>query len=50
MPRALALLLALGAGPALAAGPEPGRYDGQFCVTVASAAPDCGPVAVDVLR
>jgi hypothetical protein len=50
MTRALALLPALAAGVALAAGPGPGRYDGQFCVTVADAAPDCGPVAVDVLR
>jgi len=37
------------AGAALAA-PGPGRYDGRFCVSVAEAAPDCGPVQVDVLR
>lgn len=45
---ALALLLAA-ALPA-AAVPEAGRYAGRFCVTVASTAPDCGPVQVDVLR
>ncbi|MBX3603809.1 MAG: hypothetical protein KF788_00980 [Piscinibacter sp.] len=48
--RALLFLLAA-AAPALAApGPGPGRYDGRFCVTVASAAPDCGTAVVDVLR
>jgi hypothetical protein len=50
MRHALALLLTLAAGAAAAAGPGPGRYDGRFCVTVGGAAPDCGPVAVDVLR
>jgi len=48
---ALALLLAGAAAlPALAATPMQGRYDGRFCVTVADAAPQCGPAEVDVLR
>jgi hypothetical protein len=50
MPRALVLLFALAAGPALAAAPGPGRYDGRFCVAVARAAPECGPAEVEVLR
>ena len=45
-----ALLWAGLAGAAPAATPALGRYDGEFCVAVASAAPDCGPADVDVLR
>ncbi len=51
MGRLGALLLATGlAAAAAAAEPPRGRHDGRFCVTVAEAAPDCGPVQVDVLR
>lgn len=50
MLRMATLLFGLAAGPALAATPGPGRYDGRFCVTVASAAPDCGPAQIEVLR
>ena len=35
---------------AAAAAPPLGRYDGRWCVSVGEAAPDCGPVEVDVLR
>lgn len=52
MRRPAALLLAAGLAATLATAAEPprGRHDGRFCVTVAEAAPDCGPVQVDVLR
>ena len=50
MRRAVLLLLALAASAARAGAPAPGRYDGQFCVSVAAAAADCGPARVDVLR
>jgi len=51
MRRALLLLAWATAAPAWAApGPGPGRYDGRFCVSVAQAAPACGPVQVEVLR
>lgn len=50
MRRALALLAAAALLPAALAAPGPGRYDGRFCVAVAGAAPDCGPVQVEVLR
>lgn len=48
-PLVLAVSLAA-AGAATAAEPPRGRHDARFCVTVAEAAPDCGPVQVDVLR
>jgi len=44
------LLLALAASAAQADTPALGRYDGRFCVAVGTAAPDCGPAVVDVLR
>jgi hypothetical protein len=51
---ALALLATIAAAaslsPAVAAAPTVGRYDGQFCVSVAAAAADCGPAQVEVLR
>jgi len=49
--RTACLLLLLAASAAGANTPAPGRYDGQFCVTVASdSAASCGPAEVDVLR
>jgi hypothetical protein len=48
--RRAALLLALAAPAAGANAPALGRYDGQFCVSVAAAAAECGPAEVDVLR
>jgi len=43
--------LLLAAAAAGATAPPPlGRYDGQFCVTVATAAASCGPAEVEVLR
>jgi hypothetical protein len=39
---AAALLLLFGAAPAAAA-PAPGTYEAQLCVTLADAAPSCGP-------
>lgn len=51
MRRAVLPLLALVASAAGANAPALGRYDGQFCVTVASdTAASCGPAEVDVLR
>ena len=51
MRRVAFLLLVLAASAAAANAPAPGRYDGQFCVTVASdTAAHCGPAEVDVLR
>ena len=51
MRRIVFLLLLLAASAAEANAPAPGRYDGQFCVTVASdTAASCGPAEVDVLR
>jgi hypothetical protein len=38
----------VGAPDALAAAPAPGAYGAQFCVTVAAAPAQCGPVAADV--
>jgi hypothetical protein len=40
----------VGAGSELLKGrpPAPGRYDATFCVTVAAAPADCGPVTADV--
>jgi hypothetical protein len=51
MRRAAFLLLLMAASAASANTPALGRYDGQFCVTVASdSAAHCGPAEVDVLR
>ena len=51
MRRSALLFLLLAASAAGANTPAPGRYDGQFCVTVASdSAAHCGPAEVDVLR
>ena len=51
MRRVAPLILALVASAAGANAPALGRYDGQFCVTVASdSAASCGPAEVDVLR
>lgn len=49
MRTAAALALLVLAGTAAAADPPRGRHDARFCVTVAEAAPECGPVQVDVL-
>ena len=46
----LAACAAAGAVIAAAAAPASGRYDGRFCVAVGSAAADCGPAEVEVLR
>ena len=51
MRRVAPLILALVVSAAGANAPALGRYDGQFCVTVASdSAASCGPAEVDVLR
>jgi len=50
MKRCAVSMLALAATAVQADTPAPGRYDGQFCVSVAAAAADCGPAQVDVLR
>jgi hypothetical protein len=46
--------MVLAAGPALAAGssqrPAPGRHDAELCVTIAAAAPNCGPAQLDLRR
>jgi hypothetical protein len=44
------IALVLAASAARAEAPPLGRYDGRFCVSVAEATADCGPVQVDVLR
>lgn len=47
--RRLVLLIAVAGAPAWAAGPAPGRYEAQLCVTTAaSAPPTCGPAELDV--
>ena len=47
--RRLVLLIAVAGAPAWAAGPAPGRYQAQLCVTAAaSAPPSCGPAELDV--
>jgi len=42
------------AGPVLAAGPShrpaAGRHEAELCVTVAAAAPNCGPAQLDLRR
>lgn len=51
MRRVASVILALAASAAGANAPALGRYEGQFCVTVASdSVTSCGPAEVDVLR
>jgi hypothetical protein len=48
-----ALALAFAAAPALAAGvarPATGWHDAELCVTVAAAAPNCGPAQLELRR
>ena len=45
----VALALAAGGTPALAAPPAAGRYEARLCVTLGAAAPSCGPVDTQVL-
>lgn len=47
--RRAAALLALAAAGA-AAQPAPGRYVGELCVATGAAAPNCGPVLVELQR
>lgn len=47
---AAALLSALALGPASANPPAAGRYDAELCVTLDTAAPNCGPADAQVLR
>lgn len=47
---AATVLLASAVSQTVQAAPAAGRYDGQFCVTTTSAARQCGPAEVDLLR
>ncbi|HET6598391.1 MAG TPA: hypothetical protein VFG60_00395 [Burkholderiaceae bacterium] len=43
------LLAALASTAAPAAKPEPGIYDGEFCVATSDVAPRCGPAQLELL-
>jgi hypothetical protein len=49
-PLLLATAALAAATGAHAQAPAPGRYDGELCVATGDAAPDCGPVQVQLQR